>query len=192
MFRDELGNLMPADEDAKRLARQTLTLSEFVARHAAGHRWPALARRALVHGHCHHKAVMGFAADEALLRRLGLDVEILDAGCCGMAGSGFEREHYDISMRIGERALLPAVRRAAPDTLIVADGFSWREQVVQATGRRPLHLAQVLAMSLGLPVTGELAGADRRALRRRRRLALAGAGAAAAGAVWALRERRAA
>ena len=84
-----------------------------------------------------------------MLRRIGLDVEQPDAGCCGMAGAfGFERDHYEISMRVGERVLLPKVRGAAPDTLIVADGFSCREQIVQATGRQALHLSQVLQMAL--------------------------------------------
>jgi Fe-S oxidoreductase len=88
-------------------------------------------------------------AEESLLRRLGLDLEVLDAGCCGMAGSfGFEKDHYDISVRIGERALLPAVRRADAGTLIVADGFSCREQISQLTGLEALHLADVLRLGL--------------------------------------------
>ncbi|HEY6050023.1 MAG TPA: hypothetical protein VIZ58_02165, partial [Thermoanaerobaculia bacterium] len=82
-------------------------------------------------------------------RRLGLDLEVLDAGCCGMAGSfGFEKNHYDISVKIGERALLPAVRRASTDTLIVADGFSCREQILGLAGRQALHLADVLRLGL--------------------------------------------
>jgi Fe-S oxidoreductase len=88
--------------------------------------------------------------EEKVLRGLGLDVEVLDSGCCGMAGSfGFEAgERYEVSMKCGEQVLLPAVRRAAEDTLIVADGFSCQEQIAQATGRRALHLAQVLQMAL--------------------------------------------
>jgi Fe-S oxidoreductase len=92
---------------------------------------------------------MKMDAEERVLNRLGLDFEVLDSGCCGMAGAfGFEADHYEVSIACGERVLLPAVRKAAPDTLIVADGFSCREQITQTTGRQPLHLAQVLARSL--------------------------------------------
>jgi Fe-S oxidoreductase len=103
----------------------------------------------LVHGHCHHRAVMGFDAEQRLLTRLGLDLEVPDPGCCGMAGGfGFEADHYDISIKIGEQVLLPAVRRASPGTLIIADGFSCREQIGQTTGRDALHLAEVLRMAM--------------------------------------------
>jgi Fe-S oxidoreductase len=88
-------------------------------------------------------------ADRKLLDRLGLDYEVLDSGCCGMAGSfGFEAAKFDVSMACGERVLLPAVRRSAPDTLIVADGFSCREQIVQSTGRQVRHLAEVLQAAI--------------------------------------------
>ena len=97
-----------------------------------------------------HKAIMKFETDQAVLQNIGLDFEHLDSGCCGMAGAfGFEKKHYDISMRIGERVLLPRVRDAAPETLIIADGFSCREQIEQATGRKALHLAEVLQMAYG-------------------------------------------
>src|SRR5262249_28784701 len=97
------------------------------------------------HGHCHHKAVATLGDEEAVLRATGADVETVDSGCCGMAGSfGFEAEHYEVSMRVGELVLLPAVRRAAADTVIVADGFSCREQIRQATGRNAIHLAEAL------------------------------------------------
>src|SRR5439155_23849607 len=109
-----------------------------------------LRRPVLLHGHCHHKAIMKLDAECAVLERLGLDVQALDAGCCGMAGAfGFERAHYDISIKCGERVLLPAVRNATPETLIVADGFSCREQIAQTTGRRAMHLAEVLDLALG-------------------------------------------
>ncbi len=92
---------------------------------------------------------MGTESDAKLLSLLGLDYNILDSGCCGMAGNfGFQPQHYDISLRIGERVLLPAVGDAAPDTLIVADGFSCREQIEQVTGRHALHLAQVIQQAL--------------------------------------------
>ena len=146
VFRDEMRELLPDDENGKRLARQTFLLSEFL--NQAGFRYPRLQRKALVHGHCHHKAIMKFDAEQQALQSIGLDANILDAGCCGMAGSfGFEREHYDISMKVGERSLLPAVRRAPTDALIVADGFSCRTQIAGATNRRALHLADVIEMA---------------------------------------------
>ncbi|MGH7718479.1 MAG: FAD-binding and (Fe-S)-binding domain-containing protein [Gemmatimonadaceae bacterium] len=149
VFRDELLNLFPNDEDAVRLSRQTLMLSEFLERRATHYRPPTLPRRALVQAHCHHRAVMKTHDEMAVLSRLGLDYTVLDSGCCGMAGAfGFEKAHYDVSIRCGERVLLPAVRSAAEDTLIIADGFSCREQIAQATGRDALHLAQVLQMAL--------------------------------------------
>jgi len=149
VFRDELPNLFPRDEDARRLAAQTYLLSEFLNRKAGGFEPPRLAARALVHGHCHHKALMKMTDELALFEAMGVECDAPDAGCCGMAGAfGFEREHYDISMRVGERALLPAVRAASSETLIVADGFSCREQIAQATDRRALHLAEVLALAL--------------------------------------------
>ncbi|MFL5871284.1 MAG: FAD-binding and (Fe-S)-binding domain-containing protein, partial [Solirubrobacterales bacterium] len=148
-FRDELPNLLADDEDAKRLSKQTLTLSELLTEHAP-ERWepPKLHRRAIVHSHCHQDATAGFDADRELIERIGIDADFLDSGCCGMAGSfGFERSHYDISVAIGERRLLPAARDAANDTLVIADGFSCKTQVEQATDRRALHLAQVLKMA---------------------------------------------
>ena len=146
-FRDELRNLFYGDEDAKRLSRQTTTLAEFLV--SVDYRPPELVRKAVVHGHCQHKAIMGMNADREIYRRLGLDYELLDSGCCGLAGSfGFEREKYALSMDIGERVLFPAVRETPEDTLLLADGFSCREQVMHATGRQPLHIAQVLRMAL--------------------------------------------
>ena len=158
VFRDELLNLFPADEDAQRLARQSFTLGEFLERRAPGFQPPRLERRALVQAHCHHKAVLDFAADEAVMSRLGLDFEVPDSGCCGMAGSfGYERgERYGVSVACGERVLFPKVREAAPATLIVADGFSCREQIAQGTGRHALHLAEVIRMALR--TTGDRGG----------------------------------
>ncbi len=146
-FRDELMNLLPDDENAKRLSRQTFMLTEFLER--IGYTPPPLARKAIVHAHCHHRAVMHIDAEEQMLKRLGLDYRIPDEGCCGLAGSfGFEREKYGVSMAIGERVLLPAVRDADPDMLVIADGFSCREQIAHGTGRRALHVAEVLAMAV--------------------------------------------
>jgi FAD/FMN-containing dehydrogenase/Fe-S oxidoreductase len=149
VFRDELGNLLPTDERAIRLGQQTLLLSEFLQRQANGWQPPKLHRKAVVQGHCHHKAIMKLTDEQQLLARLGLDAEVLDAGCCGLAGSfGYERgERYQVSMKAGERVLLPAVREAAKDTLIIADGFSCQEQIAHGTDRRALHLAQVLQLA---------------------------------------------
>ena len=147
VFRDELLNLFPNDPAAKRLAASAVTLSEFLARENVA--IPELRRKAIVQAHCHHKAVMRFDPEEALLRKMGLDLEHPDSGCCGMAGAfGFEKRHYDVSMRIGERVILPLVRDAAKDTLIIANGFSCREQIEQAAGRETLHFAQVLRMAM--------------------------------------------
>jgi Fe-S oxidoreductase len=144
-FRDELLNLFPHDEDAKRSAKQTYHLSEFLNREAPHVRLPKLERKAPLHGHCQHKAIIKLTDEEQLLRTLGLEFELPESGCCGMAGSfGFERNKYDLSGRCGERVLLPAVRNASKDTLIIADGFSCREQIEQLTDRRALQLAQVL------------------------------------------------
>jgi Fe-S oxidoreductase len=149
VFREELLNLFPNDLDAQRLQQQTRTLSEFLLELGEEWQWPKLHREALVQAHCHHKAVMGFDAEQAVLERLGLRVTVPDSGCCGMAGSfGYEAgEHYKVSMACAERVILPKVREADPQTLIVADGFSCREQIEQATGVRPLHLAEVIALA---------------------------------------------
>jgi FAD/FMN-containing dehydrogenase/Fe-S oxidoreductase len=148
-FRDELPNLLPHDEDAKRLSLHTLTLAEYLERHADDWERPRLERKALVHVHCHHKSVMGAEADIQVLSDMGVDHEALDSGCCGLAGSfGFEAGHYDVSMKVGERVLLPAVRSADPATLIHNDGFSCKTQIQDATERRALHLGQLLKMAL--------------------------------------------
>ena len=163
VFRDEMTNLFPGDEIAKRLAAQTLLLGEFLAKHAPQFSPPKLAQSALVHGHCHQKAIMGMDADEALLRKLGVRYQLLDSGCCGMGGSfGFERDKADVSVQIGELVLLPAVRAAANDCLVIADGYSCREQIAQCTGREAVHLAQVAQMALARANTDAEAGrADR-------------------------------
>lgn len=149
VFRDELRNLFPGETRARRLSEHSFLLSEFLQRVVPNFWPPRLRRRAIVHIHCHQKAIMGTRDDAAILAKLGLDFGILDAGCCGMAGAfGFQREHYDVSMKVGERALFPAVREADEDTLIIADGFSCREQIFHATGRRGLHLAQVTSMAI--------------------------------------------
>jgi FAD/FMN-containing dehydrogenase/Fe-S oxidoreductase len=149
VFRDELVNLFPGDEDAKRLSRQAVLLSEFLRKRLSGYEPPRLNRDVMLHGHCHHKAIAKLDDEEAILTQMGVRLESLDSGCCGMAGSfGFEADHYDVSMQVGELVLLPAVRRAGADTLIVADGFSCREQIRQGTTKRALHLAEVLQLGM--------------------------------------------
>src|SRR5246127_2060297 len=140
VFRDELCNLFPHDKRAQRLSRQTFLLSEFLEKHAANFPLPRLERKALLHGHCHHKSIMNMTDEEAVLRRMGIDFQSPAPGCCGMAGAfGFEHEKYDVSVAIGELELLPAVRRAEADCLVIADGFSCREQIAQTTDRQALH-----------------------------------------------------
>lgn len=154
VFRDELVNLLPHHQNAKRLRQQTFTLAEFLIRRAPDYRAPILRRRAILHGHCHQKALMAMSADEALLRRMQVQYEHLDSGCCGMAGAfGYVKgEHYDVSVRCGERVLLPRARDLRDDEVLITDGFSCREQVEQQTGKSALHIAEVLHLALA---TGE-------------------------------------
>jgi FAD/FMN-containing dehydrogenase/Fe-S oxidoreductase len=149
VFRDELVNLFPHDERAQALSRQTFLLSEFLETSAKNFPIPRLNRKAVLHGHCHHKSLMKMTAEEAVLRRLGVDFQSPAPGCCGMAGSfGFEPDKYDVSIAIGELELLPAIRQAPPDWLIIADGFSCREQIAQGSPRHALHLAEVLQLAI--------------------------------------------
>ena len=149
VFRDEMPDLLWGNEDARRLTGQVFLFSEFLKKKAPGYRPPVSKRHALVHGHCHHKALFKMNDEEALLKDMGLDYRMPDTGCCGMAGAfGYENgDHYDVSIACGERVLIPAVRSAPDDALIVADGFSCREQIEQTTGRQALHLAQVMRIA---------------------------------------------
>ena len=148
VFKDELINLFPHDEDARRLSQQTVTFAEFLKDGPVDRPWPRLGGKAIVHGHCHQKALIGMTAEEAVLSRLGVESTTLDSGCCGMAGSfGFIPQHWETSMQIGELVLLPAVRKAGQDDFIIADGFSCREQIAQATDRRGLHLAEIVHLA---------------------------------------------
>src|SRR5581483_3125639 len=169
VFRDELCNLFPRDERAQRLSRQTFLLSEFLENYKNLIPLPRLERKAIVHGHCHHKSVLNIGSEEAVLSRMGLDWQAPAPGCCGMAGSfGFEAETYEVSAAIGELELLPAVRQAPPDWLVIADGFSCREQIAQGTDRQALHLAEVLEMALGEGPNGpEGSYPERRLVRER-------------------------
>jgi FAD/FMN-containing dehydrogenase/Fe-S oxidoreductase len=150
VFRDELPNLRPHDEDAKRLSLQTVTLGEYLRQEAPDWRPPRLDGRAIMHVHCHQAAVMGFEADLEVLEATGLDVERPDSGCCGLAGSfGFEKDKYELSKAIYEQRLDAIVHGAGKETLIVADGFSCKTQIEQLGGRRALHLAEALRGGAG-------------------------------------------
>jgi FAD/FMN-containing dehydrogenase/Fe-S oxidoreductase len=186
VFRDELPNLLPDDNDARRLAKQVFTLSEWLEK--LDWQPPRLERRALVQAHCHHKSIMRIEADRKLYESLGLDAEVLQSGCCGMAGSyGYEAgEKYDISLHCAEDALLPKIRSAGENALLLADGFSCRHQIEHGTGRTALHLAEALQLALReagkLPPTATEAGQNGNG-RHLRELAatLAGVGLLAGG-----------
>lgn len=156
VFRTDLTELLDRDQDAARLARQVHTFSELLLK-AEDWQPPRLDRQATVQTHCHQHAITKFDADRELMRRAGIDAHVLDEGCCGLAGNfGFEREHYDLSMSVGEYGVLPAVRDADPDALILADGFSCRTQIEHGTtGRHPVHLAEILADALPEPAEPE-------------------------------------
>lgn len=147
VFRDEMLSLFPDRPAAQRFSRQAFLFDEYLQK--IGYRPPRLERRAIVHGHCHRKALMGMQPTEEILSAMGVEAELLDSGCCGMAGSfGYERGHYDVSLKVGEHVLLPRVRTAPAENIIVADGFSCREQIAQTTSRRAMHVSEVLAMAL--------------------------------------------
>jgi FAD/FMN-containing dehydrogenase/Fe-S oxidoreductase len=149
-LRDDYPDLVGTDE-ARRLAARVLTLEEYLVRRIDEGLWrPDFAgaeRTILLHGHCHQKSLVGMSPTVRLLRMVpGFRVIDLDSGCCGMAGSfGYEREHFELSMRIGELTLFPAIRSAPPDAEIVAPGISCRQQILHGTGRRARHPAEVLA-----------------------------------------------
>lgn len=147
VFRDELINFFPNDERAIRLSKQTIMLSEMLARTSTNWQPPLMpGRHIVVHGHCHQKTQMTMKDEMTLLRATGAEVELLDSGCCGMAGPfGFEADKFVVSQTLAERVLLPAVRAASADDLIVSNGFSCREQISQNTPRRAVHLSEVLA-----------------------------------------------
>jgi FAD/FMN-containing dehydrogenase/Fe-S oxidoreductase len=183
VFKDELVKLLPEDEDAQRLSKQTFHFAEFLERE--GYEPPALAREAVLHGHCHEKATDGFEPAKKLLERIGLKLRTPDSGCCGMAGAwGYERAHYDVSLACGERELLPAVRERG-EALVVTDGFSCKTQIEQGAHAHALHLAEVIRLAAG---AGEAAQPQPTRTRRlARAAALAGGAVALAGFALALR-----
>jgi len=150
VFKDELLEFFPKDPRAQRLSGQVWLLADLLAAEAP--EWiPSRLEGAhiLIHGHCHHKAVFGGPANEIeVLRRAGANVEAIKAGCCGMAGPfGFEDDKFEVSKTIAKDGLLPAIEAAGPMTIVVADGFSCREQISQLGHKQALHFAEVLARS---------------------------------------------
>jgi Fe-S oxidoreductase len=156
VFRDELPNLLPKDEDAKRLSKQVFTLAEFLGDRDFSP--PRLERDVMYFGHCHHRSVMGTDPDIELLKKMGANVEKLEATCCGLAGSfGFEAgDRYEVSVKAGEgeHGILPKIREAPLDTIVVSDGFSCQTQIQQLTERRGIHLAQAIEMALNAGARG--------------------------------------
>lgn len=154
-LRDEYLDLASDPARAHILAGQAYTFEEFIERELAAERfqpvWKRTPAKALLHGHCHHKSLVGNASTVVTLSAAGYEVDVIPSGCCGMAGNfGYEKENYDLSRKIGEDRLFEAVRSAAPETTIVASGTSCRHQIKDFTGRLPLHLAEALAERLAL------------------------------------------
>jgi Fe-S oxidoreductase len=159
-FRDEVPAMIKT-QAARDVAVQALLFEEFLAREVAAGRLALplgpLRKTALLHGHCHQKAFGAFGAVEAVLRLVPeLAVETVESSCCGMAGSfGYDADTIDVSIAMGELSLLPAVRKAEADTIVVADGTSCRQQIRDGAGREAVHVARVLAVSVGADVAGE-------------------------------------
>ncbi len=148
-FRDEMLNFFPSDNDARRLAKQSYILSEFIMKYVEEDKLPKIEAKVLLHFHCHHSSVLKTKDETDLLKKMGVDFEDLDSGCCGLAGSfGFEKDHHEISMASGERVLLPAVRDQDESTMILTNGFSCREQIAQGTNRRAVHLAELMHIAI--------------------------------------------
>ncbi len=197
VFRDEMHSLFPKRKETELIKKNTFLLSEFLVEKAQYHP-PQLNRSAIVHGHCHHKAIIrGVEHEKKLLDEMQMKVRVLTDTCCGMAGSfGFEDGHYDISAKVGEHNLLPSIRKAGLNEVIVADGFSCREQISQMTSRHGLHIAEVLQLAIRHGVAGqdeilperELVERDKRAIQNSKMQALAvlgGVSAIVAGAIAA-------
>jgi Fe-S oxidoreductase len=148
VFRDEAVDILPDGAGIRRLKTNSFLLSELLEK-TPGYKPPKIQAGAVVHVHCHHKALMKMNSEESVLSKMGINYKVLDSGCCGMAGAfGFEKKHFDISIQAGERVLLPSVRKTDKDVLIIANGFSCREQIAQTTDRRALHLSQVIRMAM--------------------------------------------
>ncbi|MGX1672525.1 FAD-binding and (Fe-S)-binding domain-containing protein [Streptomyces sp. NPDC055400] len=152
LFRTDATELFPRDERAVRLAKQTMTLAELLDQRAPDVDFGRLGDKtvtAMTQTHCHQHATLGSKADDRVLARAGVDSGRLDSGCCGLAGNfGFEKGHYDVSVAVGEQVLLPALREALEDTVVLADGYSCRTQIAQLSDRTPRHLAELLRDAL--------------------------------------------
>ncbi|MFI5678992.1 FAD-binding and (Fe-S)-binding domain-containing protein [Streptomyces cellulosae] len=161
VFRSDAAELFPGDQDVRRLRDQTVTLAELLTEHSPGYEPPHVpdrSARAVAQVHCHQHAVLDWSADERLLHRAGVDVERLESGCCGLAGNfGFERGHLDVSRASAERVLLPRLRQEAPDTVVLADGFSCRTQIHEfdSGGHEAVHVAELLASALPSEARGD-------------------------------------
>jgi FAD/FMN-containing dehydrogenase/Fe-S oxidoreductase len=154
VFRDELCNLFPEEPRAAKLRNQTLLLGEFLDCHARNFEFPRLSRQVLLHVHCHQDSLMNSTAEESILGKVCDGVRRMDSGCCGMAGPfGFQKDKFEVAQAIGERVLLPSVRQASGETIVISDGFSCREQITQSTQRKAIHLAEALWMALS-PISG--------------------------------------
>ncbi|WP_199740518.1 FAD-binding and (Fe-S)-binding domain-containing protein [Saccharopolyspora rhizosphaerae] len=148
-LREEAIELLPGDSRAERLAAQTSTFAEFVAAHGGPLPFERLDVEAIAQVHCHQEAKGSWEPDRSLLARLGVDPDVISAGCCGLAGNfGFEPGHWEVSQACAERELYPKVRQAGEEALVLADGFSCRTQIAQGTSRRAVHLAEVLRAAL--------------------------------------------
>jgi FAD/FMN-containing dehydrogenase/Fe-S oxidoreductase len=149
VLRDEIHGLFPNRKETHLIMQNTYLLSEFLVEKANYHP-PRLRMTGVMHGHCHHKAIIhGAEHEKKLMQEMEMKVRILSDGCCGMAGSfGFEEHHYDVSAKVGEHALLPAVRQAGLREVIIADGFSCREQISQMSERHGMHIAEVLQLAI--------------------------------------------
>jgi Fe-S oxidoreductase len=188
VFRDEMLGLLPNNNRAKRLSQQTFLFDGYLRK--IDYHAPVLNRRALVHGHCHQKALMGLKPTEDILSSMRVKAEVLDSGCCGMAGSfGYESGHYDVSMKVGEHALLPKVRSTPKDRLIIASGFSCREQIQQGSDRQAVHFAEVVAMALAQQAPVAATGAKRSPIAWKRRTFAAAAAVVAFMAAVFVRQR---
>jgi Fe-S oxidoreductase len=154
-FRDELQSIMPG-EDAKTIGAQAMLFEEFIAKEIDAKRFnleflPFEGAKALLHGHCHQKSFASMGAVQKVLKHIGLDVEVIESSCCGMAGSfGYQAETIDVSLKMAEISLLPAVRKASEHTFIVADGTSCRSQIEDNTKRKPEHVVQLIARAVAL------------------------------------------
>ncbi|WP_236788998.1 FAD-binding and (Fe-S)-binding domain-containing protein [Amycolatopsis sp. GM8] len=154
LFRGDLGHLMPGDETAALLARRTRTFAELLADAELPLR--DLDIDAITQVHCHQHAELGFGADEKLMARAGIRNSTMDSGCCGLAGNfGFERGHYDVSVAVAEDRMLPAIRDAAAETVVISNGFSCRTQIAQESERTAVHLAELVRAALRPPTKDE-------------------------------------